>query len=231
MPTVLGGWRPESSSKPMLPRLAAVFVFFAAWFLVAGRVAWLQGWAFLSVFLILVLALVLRLARVDPGLLRERTQSAEKAEPWDRLVMRVYAVLLIVLMLTAALDSGRFRWSVVPPWAQSVGWVLLAVCASVIWHVSVKNTYLSRYARIQNDRGQVVVRDGAYGFIRHPMYLGIILLFCGLPLVLNSWYSYGPSVVIIGLFVYRTRREDQMLHEGLAGFCFSGCFSTRLYVV
>ena len=202
----------------MLLRLAAVSVFFAAWFLVAGRVAWLEGWAFLSVFLILALAFTWRLSRVDPGLFRERTQSADKAEPWDRLVMRVYAVLLIVLMLTAAVDSGRFRWSMVPPWAQPIGWVLLALCAAVVWHVSVKNTFLSRYARIQNDRGQVVVRDGAYGVIRHPMYLGIALLFLGLPLVLNSWYSYGPSVAIIGLFVYRTRREDQMLQEGLAGY-------------
>ena len=62
------------------------------------------------------------------------------------------------------------------------------------------------------------MRDGLYGHMRHPMYLGIILLFCGLPLVLGSWYSYVPSMVIVGLFVYRTRREDRMLHEGLAGY-------------
>ena len=202
----------------ILSRLVVAAVFCTAWFAVAGRVAWPQGWALLAVFLILVVALTWRLAFTDPALLRERTQSAAKAESWDRLVMRLYAVLLLLLMLVAALDSGRFRWSVVPLWAQVIGWSLSAICAAVIWHVTVTNTYLSRYARIQKDRDHVVVRDGAYGVVRHPMYLGIILLFCGLPLVLASWYSYGPSVVIMGLFVYRTRREDQMLREGLAGY-------------
>ena len=62
------------------------------------------------------------------------------------------------------------------------------------------------------------MRDGAYAHLRHPMYLGIILLFCGLPLVLASWWSYVPSMVIVCLFVYRTSREDRMLHEGLAGY-------------
>ena len=50
------------------------------------------------------------------------------------------------------------------------------------------------------------------------MYLGIVLLFCGLPLALGSWYSYIPSMVIVCLFVYRTGRKDRMLHEGLAGY-------------
>ena len=202
----------------ILSRLAAVAVFFAAWFLVAGRVTWPQAWVFLLVFLISVSTLTWRLSRTDPALLRERSQPPDKAEPWDRLVMRIYAALLLVLMVIVALDGGRFRWSVVPPWAQSIGWVLLAICGTVIWHVTTKNPYLSRYARIQDDRGHTVVRDGLYGHMRHPMYLGIILLFCGLPLVLGSWYSYIPSMVIVGLFVYRTRREDRMLHEGLAGY-------------
>ena len=206
----------------MLPRivsrLAAMAVFFAAWFWVAGRVAWPQAWAFLTVFLLFACTLTWRLARTDPDLLRERSQPPDKAEPWDRIVMRLYAVLLLVLMVIVALDSGRFRWSVVPPWAQSVGWVLLVTCGTVTWHVSAKNAYLSRYARIQDDRGQVVVRDGLYGHVRHPMYLGIILLVCGLPLVLGSWYSYIPSMVIVCLYVYRTHREDRMLQQGLAGY-------------
>ena len=206
----------------MLPRivrrLAATVVLLAGWFWLAGRVAWPQAWAFLAVFLMFVLTLTWWLARTDPALLRERSQPPDNAEPWDRTLMRLYAVLLLVLMVIVALDSGRFRWSVVPLWAQAVGWVLLVTCGIVIWHVSAKNPYLSRYARIQNDRGQIVVRDGMYGQVRHPMYLGIILLFCGLPLVLGSWYSYIPSLEIVCLYVYRTRREDRMLQQGLAGY-------------
>lgn len=95
--------------------------------------------------------------------------------------------------------------------------------------MSTRNAYLFRYARIQDDRGQVVVRDGLYGHVRHTMDLGIILLFCGLPLALASWYSYIPSVLIVWLFVYRTHREDRMLQEGLAGYPdYAQCVRYRL---
>jgi protein-S-isoprenylcysteine O-methyltransferase Ste14 len=64
----------------------------------------------------------------------------------------------------------------------------------------------------------VVIQDGIYGYIRHPMYLGIIAGFLGIPLVLSSWWAMVPGFVIVGLFVYRTAREDFMLIDGLAGY-------------
>ena len=102
----------------ILGRLAGAALVFAAWFLVAGRVAWPQAWAFLTVFLVTASAFAWRLARTDPAQLRERSQTPDNAEPWDRAVMRFYTILLLVLMVVVALDSGRYRWSVVPPWAQ-----------------------------------------------------------------------------------------------------------------
>ena len=64
----------------------------------------------------------------------------------------------------------------------------------------------------------MVVQEGVYGKIRHPMYLGIIVGFLGIPLALSSWWAMIPSVVIVGLFIYRTDREDQMLKDGLDGY-------------
>ena len=80
------------------------------------------------------------------------------------------------------------------------------------------NDYLSSWARIQDDREQAVVKEGLYRHIRHPMYLGIILGFLGIPMVLNSWWAMIPSVIIVGLFVYRTYREDKMLIDSLVGY-------------
>jgi protein-S-isoprenylcysteine O-methyltransferase Ste14 len=80
------------------------------------------------------------------------------------------------------------------------------------------NAYLSSWARLQEDREQVVVQEGAYRRIRHPMYLGIIVAFLGIPLALGSWWAMIPSLVIGGLFVFRTHREDLMLIRGLAGY-------------
>lgn len=64
----------------------------------------------------------------------------------------------------------------------------------------------------------MVVTEGLYGTIRHPMYLGVMIALMGMPLVLGSWWALIPGVMIVGLFVYRTHREDCMLREGLVGY-------------
>lgn len=193
-------------------------VFTMLWFGVAGRVTWWQGWAFLLTFIIYVSILVWRLSKVNPELVRERNLPADKAEAWDRVVMGIYIVILVVLLIVSALDGGRYVWSDIPLGVQMIGWILLIVAGVIVWHVMMTNAYLSSWARIQDDRGQVVIQEGMYRRIRHPMYLGIMVSFLGIPLLLNSWWAMIPSVVIVGLFVYRTYREDQMLIDGLAGY-------------
>jgi protein-S-isoprenylcysteine O-methyltransferase Ste14 len=210
---------PAVRMGPLFVRSVLSLMLFAAlWFGLAGRLDWVQGWTFLLVFLGYVGALVDYLARRDPELLQERNRAAENVEPWDRVVMGSYSVLLVVLLGLAVLDAGRYRCSSVPLGAQLFGWVLLGVSGGIIWHVMGINAYLSSWARIQKDRGQVVVTQGLYGHVRHPMYLGIILDFVGLPLALGSWWAAIPAGPIVGLFVYRTAREDRMLRQKLPGY-------------
>jgi protein-S-isoprenylcysteine O-methyltransferase Ste14 len=202
----------------IVPGIFGLAVFTLAWFGIAGRMTWWQGWAFLLTFIIYVSILVWHLSKLNPELVRERNRPADTAEAWDRVVMGSYSVILVVLLVVSALDGGRYLWSIVPLGVQIIGWILLVGAGVMIWHVMMINAYLSSWARLQEDRGQVVVQEGAYRRIRHPMYLGIIVCFLGIPLVLSSWWAMIPSVVIVGLFVYRTYREDQMLIGGLAGY-------------
>jgi protein-S-isoprenylcysteine O-methyltransferase Ste14 len=192
--------------------------FALVWFGIAGRLSWWQGWVFLISFVAYVSTLGWRLSRVNPGLLRERNQPRAVAEPWDQAVMGIYTGVLAILLVLAAIDGGRYRWSSVPLSIQLTGWLLLVMAASMIWHVMMINAYLSSWARLQEDRGQVVIQEGAYRRIRHPMYLGIVVAFVGIPLALGSWWAMIPSIAIAALFVYRTHREDLMLIHGLEGY-------------
>jgi protein-S-isoprenylcysteine O-methyltransferase Ste14 len=212
----------EGVLKEILTRIVSgilgLIVFTLLWFGIAGRVTWWQGWAFLFTFITYVSILVWRLSKLNPDLVRERNRPAAKAEAWDRVVMGTYSVFLVVLLIVSALDGGRYVWSAVPLGVQIIGWIFLIVAGLLVWHVMMTNAYLSSWARIQEDRGQVVIQEGMYRCIRHPMYLGIIVGFVGIPLVLSSWWAMIPSIMIVGLFVYRTYREDQMLIDGLAGY-------------
>lgn len=208
--------------KAILPRIltgiAGIAIFTLIWFGLAGRITWIQGWAFILAFVIYVSALAWRMYKVNPDLLEERNQPASVAEPWDRIVMTIYSVALILLLVVVALDGGRYQWSTVPISIQILGWFFFLISGIVVWHVFFINAYLSSWARLQGERGQVVVRTGLYSRIRHPMYLGIILAFLGIPLLLGSWWALSFSFLIVGLFIYRTAQEDRMLINGLEGY-------------
>jgi protein-S-isoprenylcysteine O-methyltransferase Ste14 len=212
----------RQSSGSALSRLAvgllSLALFSVVWFGIAGRLTWWQGWVFLLSFLAYTSLLVWRLSSRNPDLVRERNQPAARAEPWDRGVMGVYTVVLLVLLIVVAVDGGRYQWSTVHLGVQMVGWLLLVFAGAMVWHVMMVNPYLSSWARLQEDREQVVVQEGAYQYIRHPMYLGIVAAFLGIPLALGSWWAMIPSMGIVGLFVYRTYREDLMLLQGLRGY-------------
>jgi protein-S-isoprenylcysteine O-methyltransferase Ste14 len=63
-----------------------------------------------------------------------------------------------------------------------------------------------------------VVITGPYKYIRHPMYLGIIILFLSLGPALGSFLAMIPGGLIVILFISRTAKEDQMLQEELEGY-------------
>jgi protein-S-isoprenylcysteine O-methyltransferase Ste14 len=67
--------------------------------------------------------------------------------------------------------------------------------------------------RIQDDRKHRVVSAGVYGFVRHPMYLGGILMFLGAPLFLGSAWGAVAGCALSLLLMARIVGEERMLGE------------------
>jgi len=200
-------------------RLAVIVGLLAAiLFLSAGRLDWLEAWVFVAVYgSFLVMYAVWSVFR-DPAQLQERGRVAENVKSWDKTILGIYTVLLVPLFVLAGLDAGRFGWSSPPLAMAIIGWVgLIAASLLVFWALMV-NTYLSRMVRIQSDRGHQVVTTGPYRYVRHPMYVGIIVLFLCVPLVLGSWWAEIPAALIAMLYVIRTVLEDRTLKEELEGY-------------
>jgi len=189
-------------------------------FVPAGRLDWVEAWALIVSYGLLLALYAWWGLHKDPDQLRERgrARKAQNVKGWDRAIMTAYTVFLLLTLVVAGLDAGRFRWSVVPPAVKLLGWLGQAAPSALILWALGSNTYLSRMARIQDDRGQVVVTAGPYRFVRHPMYLGIIVLFLCMPAALGSWWALLPGAVIGALFVLRTVKEDRMLHDELPGY-------------
>jgi protein-S-isoprenylcysteine O-methyltransferase Ste14 len=137
---------------------------------------------------------------------------------WDRAIIRAYSVLLMAMLLLAPLDAVRFRWSRVPLVFQGLALLgLFAAWSLVIWAFRV-NAFLAEYVRIQTERGHAVCTTGPYRFVRHPMYVAVIVTILLVPVLLGSLYALIPAGLIAALFVLRTALEDRTLRAELSGY-------------
>ncbi len=62
------------------------------------------------------------------------------------------------------------------------------------------------------------VSAGHYKIVRHPGYVGMILLNLSTPLIIGSVFALIPAVIICILFITRTSLEDKMLYNELKGY-------------
>ena len=59
--------------------------------------------------------------------------------------------------------------------------------------------------------GGYLVESGIYGIVRHPMYVGAILLSLGFTLILGSWIALLVTIAFIPFFFAKSRHEETLL--------------------
>lgn len=186
---------------------------------VGGRWDWIEGWVVAGAYFILMTGAGVWTLLRAPDLGRERVRAiSHPGSLHERLILIWAPISLLSLIVVAALDGGRYRWSQVPTWVHIAGFVMLAGYIALSVWAALSNPFLSATARVQEDRGHYVVASGPYLLIRHPMYLGLCLLGIGIPLTLGSWWSLIPGAVFALTFVYRTGQEDRFLEANLPGY-------------
>lgn len=199
--------------------VVSMVVFVAVFFLIAGRIDWLAGWAYLGLTVCGQGVSVLYLWRKDPELLRRRAEMGEGTKTWDKACLGLFGTACMAIVLVAALDAGRFGWSAMPVWLWPVGAVLYAFFFVLITWAMAANTFFEKTVRIQHDRGHRVIDSGPYRFVRHPGYLAVLVGFLlPPPLLLGSWWAMIPAFVGAALLIVRTVLEDRTLRRELPGY-------------
>ena len=95
-------------------------------FLPAGSLTWTKGWLFLIVSVAAIIAAVVYLRRVNPEIFVARSRIHKGTKLWDKILLCFLLPAFFAVLVIAALDDGRFKWSDLPRWAVGVGYALFA---------------------------------------------------------------------------------------------------------
>ena len=96
------------------------------------------------------------------------------------------AIVFVATFVVPALDH-RFAWSAVPAAVVISGDALVIMGLLIVFLVFRENTFTSATIEIATE--QRLVSSGPYSTVRHPMYIGVLIMMLGIPLALGSWWG------------------------------------------
>jgi protein-S-isoprenylcysteine O-methyltransferase Ste14 len=204
--------------KLLIKGFTSNIIFSAILFISAGRLDYIQGWIFLSVTIVATIMNYLSI-HTNNSLMQERAKIGTGIKSWDKLILGLSAIVYILLLVVAGLDSGRLLWTNQFSWSISIAGVCIMVIGQLIFlKARRQNNFFSSVVRIQKERGHTVCNTGIYKAVRHPGYSGMILSMTSIPFITVSLWSCIPLLIAIMLLVIRTILEDKTLHNELTGY-------------
>jgi protein-S-isoprenylcysteine O-methyltransferase Ste14 len=186
-------------------------------FLPAWTFNYWQAWVFMLVFISSTNAIGIYLALKDPVLLERRKKIGPTAEQssTQKIIIALSIVGLLALMVFSAFDH-RFTWSPVPIYISLLGDVLIALGLLIDFFVFRENSYGA--STIETFADQKVISTGLYALVRHPMYVGVLVMCIGVPLALDSWWGLVFLALTLPVLILRILDEEKLLKKDLPGY-------------
>jgi protein-S-isoprenylcysteine O-methyltransferase Ste14 len=197
--------------------LQLLIIMAATIFLPAWTLDYWQAWVLLAVFFGSVLAISLYLMKNDPKLLERRVNAGVGAEHErsQNIIQAFAALAFIAIFVVSALDH-RFVWSTVPGYLTAFGNILVAFGFYFVFLVFKENSFAS--GTIEVGAEQRVIATGPYALVRHPMYIGALVMLAGVPFALGSLWGLLALIPMALLLVARLLDEEKFLAKNLAGY-------------
>ncbi|HYL62317.1 MAG TPA: isoprenylcysteine carboxylmethyltransferase family protein [Candidatus Methylomirabilis sp.] len=190
-------------------------------FLAAWTWNWWRAWVVVAVALLGTIGSLVSLSRASTGLLEERLKlPVQKGQPVaDRFVLILLFATYFGLLVFIPLDVFRLHLMSKPGTIASRLGLVLFLVGFWIAHRSLReNAFAAPVIKHQEERKHAVVDTGVYSILRHPMYLGGVILVVGLPLWLESYAGALLAAVPMAVLAARILIEERFLRRELAGY-------------
>jgi protein-S-isoprenylcysteine O-methyltransferase Ste14 len=101
-----------------------------------------------------------------------------------------------VAVLVPSLITGWRRPPEPVPWVDAVGWVLVLTGAAVLVHAFVAFAWHGRGTPAPAAPTERLVVEGAYRYVRNPMYVAVLAVVLGQVLLFTSWGLFAYLLVL-----------------------------------
>ncbi len=199
----------------VLSRLLAGIVMFALlFFLPAGTWRYWQAWMYIGILILPMFFVLAYFMKRDPALLERRMKMREERKE-QRRIIQASGLTFVLAYILPGFDI-RYGWSNMPAWVSIAAGVVLFLSYMLVFRTMQVNSFLSRVIEVA--QGQKVIDSDVYGIVRHPMYVGMTVLYAISPIVLGSWWAVIPALAIIPVIVFRILDEEKALEQELPGY-------------
>jgi protein-S-isoprenylcysteine O-methyltransferase Ste14 len=200
-------------------------------FLPAGTMNYWEAWVFLAIVFIPLVVFSTYYYKRDPALIARRMRRVEKVTQ-QKWIMRLASLVTIFGLLIPGLDH-RFGWTRrltggIPLWLEVFAQVVVIAGYLATMRVVEVNRFAAR--TIQVEEGQKVVSTGPYGIVRHPMYLGALVMWLASGPALGSYVALPFFALLIPVLAMRLLNEEKVLRNELPGYA-EYCRQTRYRLI
>lgn len=189
------------------------------WF-VTGSLDWPRGWVAIGVLWGTQFLGGIWFLLKDPELLQERMAASGNSSA-DKLATALIVLLLLGWFVGNPIDVHSLQLLPAPTANVSLicGLGLYFFGLFMVLWTHRTNTFAASVVKVQEERGQYVIDTGPYAFVRHPMYAGVMPLFAGLSLLMESTAMalFVVPMIVVG-FLPRILVEEATLKRELEGY-------------